>query len=291
MHAHPDDEVITTGATMAHSTARGVGVTLLTCTLGEEGEILVPALAQLASDQADQLGGYRISELAAAMRHLGVKDHRYLGGPGRFRDSGMMDTAANHHPRAFWRANEDDAVFAAAVAAAVDVIRDVKPQVLVTYDPDGQYGHPDHIMAHRVATAAVDAAADPAYDGVARSPWSVMKLYWTAFPRSVLRRHQEAMRKAGQPFLGVENVEDLPFGVEDDQVTTAVHATGFGDAKLRALAEHATQVTIDGDFFALSNHLGREIESTEYYRLVRGQLGAERDGDNWECDLFGGLAT
>jgi N-acetyl-1-D-myo-inositol-2-amino-2-deoxy-alpha-D-glucopyranoside deacetylase len=291
MHAHPDDEVITTGATMAYYAASGVGVTLVTCTLGEEGEILVPALAQLASDQADQLGGYRIGELAAAMGHLGVTDHRFLGGPGRFRDSGMMGTSANHHPRAFWRASADEAVFAAAVAAAVDVVREVQPQVVVTYDPKGQYGHPDHIMAHRIATAAVDAAADPAYDRVTREPWSVTKLYWTAAPRSVLRRHQVAMRAAGQPFLGVENVEELPFGVDDSEVTTAVHASGFGDAKMRALSEHATQITVDGDFFALSNQLGREIESTEYFRLARGELGAERDGDNWECDLFGGLTT
>ena len=289
MHAHPDDEVITTGATMAYYAAQGVGVTLLTCTLGEEGEILVPALTQLASDQADQLGGYRIGELAGAMGQLGVTDHRYLGGPGRFRDSGMMGAPANHHSRAFWRADEDEAVFAAAVAAAVDVIREVRPQVLVTYDPNGQYGHPDHIMAHRVATAAVDAAADADHDQVAREPWRVMKMYWTAAPRSVLGRQQAAMQAAGKPFLGVDNIEDLPFGVEDDEVTTAVHAAGFGDAKMRALAEHATQVTVDGDFFALSNHFGREIESTEYFRLVRGTLGADRDDDGWECDLFGGL--
>jgi N-acetyl-1-D-myo-inositol-2-amino-2-deoxy-alpha-D-glucopyranoside deacetylase len=291
LHAHPDDEVITTGATMAYYAAQGVGVTLVTCTLGEEGEILVPALTLLASDQADQLGGYRISELAAAMARLGVTDHRYLGGPGRFRDSGMMGTSTNNHPRAFWRADGDGAMFDAAVAAAVDVIREVRPQVVVTYDPNGQYGHPDHIMAHRVATAAVDAAADPAYDQVAREPWCVTKTYWTAAPRSVLRRQQAAMRAAGKPFLGVENVEDLPFGVEDDEVTTAVHAVGFGDAKMRALAAHATQVTVDGDFFALSNQLGREIESTEYFRLVRGVLGPDRGGDGWESDLFDGLTT
>jgi N-acetyl-1-D-myo-inositol-2-amino-2-deoxy-alpha-D-glucopyranoside deacetylase len=291
MHAHPDDEVIATGATMAYYAAHGVGVTLLTSTLGEEGEILVPALSQLASDQADQLGGYRISELAVAMRQLGITDHRFLGGPGRFRDSGMMDTPANHHPRAFWRADADEVVLAAAVAAAVEVIREVRPQVLVTYDANGAYGHPDHIMTHRVATAAVDAAADPAYDCAAGAPWSVAKLYWTAIPRSVLRRQDEAMRATGKPFLSVENIEELPFGVEDDEVTTAIHAAGFGDAKMRALAEYATQVTVDGDFFALSNQFGREIESTEHFRLVRGDLGAERDADGWERDLFDGLAV
>jgi N-acetyl-1-D-myo-inositol-2-amino-2-deoxy-alpha-D-glucopyranoside deacetylase len=291
VHAHPDDETITTGATMAYYASAGVGVTLLTCTLGEEGEILVPALAQLASDQADQLGGYRIGELCTAMHRLGVADHRFLGGAGRFRDSGMMDTPANGHPRAFWRANRDPRVFAKAVAAAVQIVREVRPEVLVTYDPNGDYGHPDHIMTHRVAMAAVDAAADAGYTGAAGAPWSVAKIYWTAAPRSVLRRHQAAMQAVGHSFLGVDQVEDLPYGVEDEQVTTAVHAMGFGDAKMDALAQHATQVTVDGEFFALSNQFGRQIESTEYFRLVRGPLGPDRDADGWETDLFGGLAS
>src|SRR3954449_10048275 len=190
VHAHPDDESITTGATMAYYVAGGAQVTLLTCTLGEEGEILVPEYAQLAADQADQLGGLRISELADAMRALGVTDHRFLGGPGRFRDSGMMGTPANQHPRAFWRADSEPAVFDAAVAAAVEVVREVRPHVMVTYDTNGDYGHPDHIMAHRVATAAVERAADRGYGS--GEPWHVAKLYWTAAPKSVLRRGFEA---------------------------------------------------------------------------------------------------
>src|SRR3954447_6301815 len=192
VHAHPDDESITTGTTMAYYVARGARVTLLTCTLGEEGEVLVPEYAQLAADQADQLGGLRIGELAEAMRALGVTDHRCLGGRGRFRDSGMMGTPANEHPRAFWRANDDPATFDAAVAAAVDVVREVRPHVMITYDTNGDYGHPDHIMAHRVATAAAERAADPAYgEGEA---WQVAKFYWTATPKSVLRRGFEAIQ-------------------------------------------------------------------------------------------------
>ena len=110
VHAHPDDETITSGVTMARYAAEGAQVTLLTCTLGEEGEVLVPALVQLAADQADQLGGYRIWELREAMAALGVTDIRFLGGPGRWRDSGMMGTPANEHPRAFWNADLDEAV-------------------------------------------------------------------------------------------------------------------------------------------------------------------------------------
>jgi len=281
VHAHPDDETIGTGATMARCVAAGVQVTLLTCTLGEQGEVLVPELRLLQADDADQLGGYRIGELATAMAHLGVTDHRFLGGTGRFRDSGMMDTPANKHPRAFWWAAEDPAVFDAAVAAAVEVVREVRPQVVITYDPNGDYGHPDHIMAHRVATAAVEQAAD-----------IVAKLYWTATPRSVLRRGFEAMKASGSSyFVGVDRVEDLPFGVEDDVITTAVDAPEQVGAKLAALRAHATQISVDGPFFALSNLLGREVLATEYFRLARGELGPDRDAAGHETDLFSGVVT
>ena len=249
VHAHPDDETIGTGSTMAYYAAAGCQVTLLTCTLGEEGEVLVPELALLAADHADQLGGYRISELATAMARLGVTDHRFLGGPGRFRDSGMMGTPANVKPRAFWRAADEPEVFDEAVSAAVEVIREVRPQVLVTYDPNGGYGHPDHIMAHRVAMAAVERAAESGGRG---EPWPVAKVYWTCVPRSILRRGFEALKESASSYFGVEKVEDLPFGVEDDVVTTVVDATGYGAAKMAALEAHATQITVDGPFFALS---------------------------------------
>ena len=178
VHAHPDDETITTGATMARYAAAGVAVTVLTCTLGEEGEILDPQLTQLAANAADQLGGYRVGELRAALAAVGVADHRFLGGAGRFRDSGMLGSPANGHARAFWRADSDPVRFAAAVDAATNVVRDVRPHVLITYDPTGGYGHPDHVMAHRVATAAVRQAA------TGSASWQVAKLYWTAMPAS-----------------------------------------------------------------------------------------------------------
>src|SRR5487761_814987 len=138
VHAHPDDESIGTGATMAKYAAAGAHVTLVTCTLGELGEIIPAGLALLAADRTGRLGEYRIGELAAACAALGVTDHRFLGGPGRWRDSGMMGTPSNEDPRCFW-------------------------QAIVTYDENGFYGHPAHIQAHRVAWRAYQlTGADPA---------------------------------------------------------------------------------------------------------------------------------
>lgn len=289
IHAHPDDETIGSGATMARYAAQGAGVTLLTCTLGELGEILEPRWAGLASDRGDQLGGYRISELAAAMRALGVTDHRFLGGAGRWRDSGMMGTAGNEDPRALWRCATDPAAFDTAVDQAVEVIRDVRPQVLVTYDENGGYGHPDHIMAHRVAMAAADRAGEPGGAGV---PWRVQKIYWTAVPRSVLQQGIDALKASGETFFdGVERAEDLPFGNDDAEITTAVDARAFCGAKYDAMRAHATQISVDGPFFALSNNVGLEVLGVEYFRIVRGEPAGERDPDGRELDLFAGITT
>ncbi len=286
VHAHPDDESIVSGATMAYYVAQGAQVTLLTCTLGEEGEVLVPEYAQLEAAQADQLGGLRIGELAAAMRALGVTDHRWLGGAGRFRDSGMMGTPANEHPRAFWRAASDPETFDAAVAAAVEVVREVRPQVIVTYDERGDYGHPDHIMAHRVATAAYERAADPGCG--TGEPWQVAKLYWVANRKSDLRRAFDALKGTDSAFA-VADVDDLPFGIDDELVTTTIDATGFGAQKMAALGAHRTQVAIDGPFFALSNMLGREVMAVEHFRIAKGELGPDRDAAGNETDLFSGI--
>jgi N-acetyl-1-D-myo-inositol-2-amino-2-deoxy-alpha-D-glucopyranoside deacetylase len=166
VHAHPDDESIGTGATMARYAAQGVRVTLVTCTLGEMGEIIPPALRHLTPDA---LGEYRIGELNAACDALGVDDHRFLGGPGRWRDSGMMGTRANDDPRCFWQADVDE-----PAGLLADVIREVRPDAIVSYDANGFYGHPDHIQAHRVARRARElaggsslyATAAPGFAGV-----------------------------------------------------------------------------------------------------------------------------
>ena len=282
VHAHPDDETIGNGATMAKYAAGGAHVTLVTCTLGEEGEVLDPDLAHLAADKEDALGLHRLGELATALEALGVRDSRFLGGPGRYRDSGMMGLPTNERPDAFWQADLDE-----AAGHLVMVIREVRPQVLVTYDENGGYGHPDHIQAHRVAVRAAELAADPAY-GVGE-PWRIAKTYYNTMPRSVIEEGIEAMKKAGTNFFGVESVDELPFVVPDEQVTTCVDAVAHADAKLAAMRAHATQITVDGPFFALSNNLGNAVWGLEYYRLAAGELG-RRGPDGREDDLFSGIA-
>jgi N-acetyl-1-D-myo-inositol-2-amino-2-deoxy-alpha-D-glucopyranoside deacetylase len=282
VHAHPDDETIGTGATMAKYAAEGAHVTLITCTLGEEGEILVPELAHLAADRDGGLGEHRIGELDAAMAVLGVTDHRFLGGPGRWRDSGMMGTPPNDRQDSFWQADMDE-----AVSELVQVIRELCPHVVVTYDSNGGYGHPDHIQAHRVTVAAFDAASDPARFPAAGTPWSPAKLYETALPVSTLRQAFEALRDLGEdaPF-GVASPDELPFGVPDDQVTTDIDARPYLDAKISAMRAYPTQIAVDGHFFALSNDVGQGAFGLEHFRLIRGTaapVGAR------ETDLFAGI--
>ncbi len=286
VHAHPDDETIGTGATMAKYAAAGTAVTLVTCTLGEEGEVLVPGLEHLAADKDDGLGQHRIGELAAACEALRVTDHRFLGGPGRYRDSGMMGTPANERPECFWKADLDE-----AVRELVAVVREVRPQVLVTYDSNGGYGHPDHVQAHLITVAAFDAAADPSFAPGLGEPWQPSKLYYSAVPRSVLQAGIDLLRDSGDTsgFFGVEKAEDLPFGVPDDQVTTAVDASDELEAKVAAMRAHKTQIAVDGPFFALSNNIGQRAFGIEHYTLGRGVRGPGTGPNGWEDDLFAGL--
>jgi N-acetyl-1-D-myo-inositol-2-amino-2-deoxy-alpha-D-glucopyranoside deacetylase len=227
VHAHPDDESIYTGATMAKYAAEGARVTLVTCTLGELGEVIPASLAHLGAEKEDGLGEYRIGELAAACAALGVTDHRFLGGPGRWRDSGMMGTEGNDDPRCFWRADVDQ-----AARALLDVIAEVRPQVLLTYDAEGAYGHPDHIQAHRVAWRACELAGPDAPE----------KFYATAT-------------------------------LESGLVTTEVEASAWFGAKLAAMRAHATQITVDPPFFALSDGVRRPASGVEYYTLLAGPRG------------------
>ncbi|TDO44966.1 N-acetyl-1-D-myo-inositol-2-amino-2-deoxy-alpha-D-glucopyranoside deacetylase [Kribbella sp. VKM Ac-2527] len=292
VHAHPDDETINNGATMARYVAEGAQVTLITCTLGEEGEVLVPDLIHLAADQTDQLGQHRIGELDTAMAELGVTDHRFLGGPGKYRDTGMVYDADGNaaeppetRPDSFWQAD-----LLTAANDLVPVIRELKPQVLVTYDQFGNYGHPDHVQAHRVATYAAALAAAPSYREDLGEVWDIPKIYWTAMAESAMRASLRQLRESGDSttFEGLDPEGPLgPFVTPDRFIDCVVPAGEYVDRKMNAMKAHATQITVDGPFFALSNNNGNQIWGDESYRLVKGTAAPGPDG--LEHDLFAGL--
>lgn len=245
VHAHPDDESINNGATMARYAAEGAHVTLVTCTLGERGEVIPPELAHLSGPA---LGQHRRRELTTAMAELGVQDFRLLGGAGRYSDSGMMGLPDNDDPSCFWQADVDE-----AAAHLVEVIREVRPQVLVTYDDNGGYGHPDHIQAHRVAMRAAELAAE--------SGWTIPKVYWNRVPRPVVEESFARLREdlPGLPFAKAADVDDVPGVVADERITTAVDGTAHAAAKTAAMSAHATQISVSGPYFALSNELAQPI--------------------------------
>lgn len=274
VHAHPDDETINNGATMAMYAALGAEVTLITCTRGEEGEVLIPELAHLAANQSDALGPHREIELQDAMRALGVSDHRFLGHDSlKFRDSGMMGTEPNNRPDVFWQADVDS-----AADLLVTVIDEIKPHVLITYDEFGGYGHPDHIQAHRVAMRASE-----------KSEWQIPKIYWNVMPKSVIQSGIDAMKKAGSDFMGVESADELPFAKDDSFVHTMIDGNKYVDKKMDAMRAHATQISVDGPFFALSDNVGLQIWGNEYYTLVRGNKAQPFDEQGRETDLFAGI--
>jgi N-acetyl-1-D-myo-inositol-2-amino-2-deoxy-alpha-D-glucopyranoside deacetylase len=293
VHAHPDDESINHGATMARYLAEGRGVTLVTCTAGEMGEVLVPELAHLAADQDDKLGEHRRTEIANAMAVLGVTDHRWLGGFGTYRDSGMQWHEEGHaipadtiHDNAFWHADLTE-----AADHLVRVIREVQPQVLLTYDQFGGYGHPDHIQAHRVAMYAAQLASVPSYNLALGEPWEISKIYWAAMSESRMRESLRALREAGDTttFEGMDPDGPMPpFVTPDDNLSAAVDGSAYVEQKMEALRSYPTQITLDGPFFALSNNEGNQMWGVEYFRIAKGEPG-ELGADGLESDLFSGI--
>ncbi|MDS0137394.1 MULTISPECIES: N-acetyl-1-D-myo-inositol-2-amino-2-deoxy-alpha-D-glucopyranoside deacetylase [unclassified Amycolatopsis] len=269
VHAHPDDESITTGASIARYAAGGAEVTVVTCTLGEEGEIMagLPELAGLGAWAADQLGGYRVAELKAACATLGVSRHRYLGGLGRWRDSGMAGTPSASHPRAFTGGSIDE-----QAAQLAELIDEVRPQVVVTYDAFGGYGHPDHIRAHEITMAAAPRAE------------SVERVFHTVASRDAVRAGLAALREHDTVFT-VPDDDELPV-TPDEEITTVLDVAAHLPAKLAALRAHATQLTVVDDglpYFALTNELAQPILGRDFFVLAHGPAEGAAD------DLFGGL--
>lgn len=277
VHAHPDDETINNGITMAHYRALGHQVTLVTCTRGEEGEVLVAELAHLASDKEDGLGRHREGELADAMAILGIEDFRFLGHPDRsYRDSGMMGTTPNERSESFWQADLE-----LAAEDLAKVMREVRPHVLITYDEFGGYGHPDHIKANQIAMRAAE---------LIRPEWHIEKIYWNTIPLSVIEEGIEAMKGSDTQFFGVDKAEDFPFAKPDEMVTTVISNEALVEKKMAAMRAHATQITVDGPFFALSNNLGVKVWGQEFYRLVYGEVAGPFDEKGREVDIFAGIS-
>ncbi|MFE3173802.1 N-acetyl-1-D-myo-inositol-2-amino-2-deoxy-alpha-D-glucopyranoside deacetylase [Amycolatopsis sp. NPDC059090] len=267
VHAHPDDESIATGGVIARYAAEGVEVCVVTCTLGEEGEIVPPRLARLVAAEADQLGGYRSGEMAAAAAALGLARHEYLGGIGRWRDSGMAGTPAADHPRAFTGGS-----LVEQTAQLRELIDDFAPQVVVTYDSFGGYGHPDHIRAHEITMAAAPDAP------------SVERVFHVVQSEAALAVGLAELRADGTSPFRVAADGELP-STPDGKITTVVDISAHRQAKLAALRAHETQLTVvDGavTHFALTNSIAQPIPSAEYFVLAQG------DAHGAETDLFGG---
>lgn len=266
---------------MAHYAEQGHHVALVTCTAGEEGEVLISDLAHLAASATDKLGEHRKIELENAMLALGVQDHRFLGGFGTYRDSGMMGESSNNRPDCFWQAD-----LLEASLHLVKIIRELKPRVLVTYDEFGGYGHPDHIQTHRVAMHAAQLAGLRGFKLELGEPWQIPKIYWNTTPRGEMA---EAMQKLRDMGLNHEFLEmspgDVPFLTDDELVTTKLVFPAQVAKKKAAIRAHGTQIDIEDGFFAAFEMLGEEFYATEHYRLVSGVLNVDA-GNKFENDLL-----
>ncbi len=262
--------------TLALTVARGARVTLVTATLGEQGEVIGEELAGLVADRADQLGGYRLTELRAACAALGITDQRMLGGVGEFRDSGMVGTPSAAHPRAFARAVPGGPDHRRAVTALAAVIDQTRPDVLLTYDADGGYGHPDHVAAHQVALAAVAVAS-----------WRIPRVLGVIRPSSAMRDAFAAFTVPAGYLTA--RADEVGFLAPDETVAVAVPVQSVTAKRRLALTAHATQVELLPDGFALSNRIGQPLPGTEYFRLLVGEQVPRRSDGSPVDDVFAGL--
>jgi N-acetyl-1-D-myo-inositol-2-amino-2-deoxy-alpha-D-glucopyranoside deacetylase len=272
VHAHPDDEAIATGGILARYAAEGVRTVLVCCTRGELGEIVDPTVAQ-----PENLPAVREAELRAACDLLDVSALHFLD----YYDSGMMGTPENDAPHSFWRADLDE-----ATGRLVALVRQYRPQVLVTYDANGFYGHPDHIQAHRVTVEAFHAAGDPTrYPQQGVTPWAPSKLYYTAVPRSRVSALAERLRELSIEVPFGDDPNDAGFGVPDEQIVATVDARAYAAAKREAVAVHRSQVGVNHFFLTMPPPLWTEVMGVEYFERPLTTVPAPDQED----DLFAGL--
>jgi N-acetyl-1-D-myo-inositol-2-amino-2-deoxy-alpha-D-glucopyranoside deacetylase len=276
VHAHPDDEIFATGGVFARAADEGMRTVLVVATGGEEGEIRDPE--RDTPEHKARLAEIRAEELARSAGTLGIEEVYSLG----YRDSGMLDTPANEHPDNFLQADRQE-----AAKRVVRLIRDVRPDVLVTYDERGGYGHPDHVTAHEVTTLAVEAAADPdRFHDLGLPAWSVPKFYNSANPRSIWQYIAEQMHERGIP-LGPEDsdYDYESYLTPDELVTTRVDVTPYVRRKHDALMEHQTQVSQDDGLNSMPEDLFDALLRTESFIRVHSAVEVPEP----ESDLFAGL--
>jgi N-acetyl-1-D-myo-inositol-2-amino-2-deoxy-alpha-D-glucopyranoside deacetylase len=281
VHAHPDDEVFGTGGTFALLSERGYRTVLVTATLGEEGEIVDPELDDAAKQAMfPRLAEVRRKELQGSVEALKISDSRILG----YRDSGMAGTAANNHPESFHQAN-----FNEAVKRLVAIIREVRPQVIATYDAFGGYGHPDHIQSHRITVVAFDAAGDPrCFPELEHEAWQPSKLYYTAIPRSSIIQMVKAAKAAGTP--GPWDNPEMNFeamGTPDELITTRIDVRDYFANKMQAFRAHRTQIDLANFMFNMPTERLHDAFGYEHFVLVRS-IPTQPAGVV-EQDLFAGI--
>lgn len=289
VHAHPDDETSQTGSTLARYAAEGQ-VTLVTCTLGEVGEIVADDLK--ATLTSDSLGTYRLGELTAAMAELGVTDFVRLGGDHKYRDSGMRTDDAGKvvplddlDPNCFWNAD-----LLEAATDLVGIIRDRRPQVLSTYDTFGGYGHPDHVQAHRVAMYAHVLAGVDSFRPDLGPAWRISRVVWSAWDIDSIRNMFSAARALGmdtEAFSWFDPDGELPpMFTPHEFIAARIAEEQWTPQTVAALSKYRSQVNIDEPWWQLLK-VAPGVERFEGYRLVAGVPFP--DSDEPASDLFAGL--
>jgi N-acetyl-1-D-myo-inositol-2-amino-2-deoxy-alpha-D-glucopyranoside deacetylase len=270
VHAHPDDESIGTGGILAKYAAMGVRTVVVYCTRGEEGDLNNPDF--VVAEPGMSMEDIRMKELENALAVLGISETFFLG----YRDSGMAGNPKNKAPRAFARADVDT-----AARHLADILRETRPQVVVTYNEKGLYGHPDHIMANRVTVRAIDLAQDPAYSGKKEfAPWPVQKFYYTAVSLERMRKMQQLAQQQGEDI----GIDPEFLGTPDEMITTTVDVGDFLPKKFEAILCHKSQIGPESFFRRVPQDRLNEFFKYEHYVCVFGCSVKHK-----EDDLFEGL--
>lgn len=279
VHAHPDDECMSTGGSLARYREEGIHTILVTATRGEEGEIVDPEMDP--DEVRPKLADVRVAELEKACQHLQVAELHLLN----YRDSGMAGTPANNHPDCFHQADLHE-----ATGRLVRLMRQCRPHVVTCYNENGGYGHPDHIQVNRATVAAFHGAGDPAqYPEHGLAPWQPQKLYYTSYPRSYILMRYEVMRS-----MGVESPMDRPDfdpqkvgGTPDAEITTRIDVRDYLARKMEALRCHRSQIAPDWWFRRIPPDVQREKFAHECFVRVASHVPTSGP----ESDLFAGLRT